>query len=49
MAYLNIRLEGLRKTMKDIRQDIRSSGRNLKPGPPAYEVLEVLLTRPNVP
>jgi hypothetical protein len=32
-----IRLEGLRKTTKNLNQDSRSSGRELKPGPPEYD------------
>jgi hypothetical protein len=30
-------LEGLRKAMKNLREDNRSLGRDLNPGPPEYE------------
>jgi hypothetical protein len=43
--YPNIRLEGLRKIMKDISQDGRSQDRYLKPGSPEYEV-GILTSRP---
>jgi hypothetical protein len=35
--YPGICLEELRKTMKDLSQDSRSPGRDLKPGTPEYE------------
>jgi hypothetical protein len=45
--YPGIFLEGLRKTMKNLRQDIRSPSRDLSPGPPEYEV-RVLTARPRL-
>jgi hypothetical protein len=42
--YPGIRLEILRKTMKNLSQDSRSPSRNFNPGPPEYE--GVLSTRP---
>jgi hypothetical protein len=41
-------LEGLRKTTKDLRQDNRSSGRDLNQGPPESEA-GVLTTEPRRP
>jgi hypothetical protein len=38
MLYPGIRLEGLRLTTENFSQDSRSPGRDLKPGPPKYEV-----------
>jgi hypothetical protein len=35
--YPGIRVEGLRKTTKNLSQDSRSPGRNLKPGSSEYE------------
>jgi hypothetical protein len=35
--YLRIRLEGLRKTTKNLGHDSRSRGRDLNPGSPVYE------------
>jgi hypothetical protein len=35
--YLDICLEGVRKTTKNPSQGIRSLGRDLNPGPPEYE------------
>jgi hypothetical protein len=43
--YTGIRLEELRKTAKILRQDSRSPGRDLNPGPTEYET-GVLATRP---
>jgi hypothetical protein len=43
--YPAICLEGLKKTMKTLSQDKRSSGRDLESGPPEYEA-GVLTTRP---
>jgi hypothetical protein len=43
--YQVICLEGLRKTMKPLRQDSQSPGRDLNPGLPEYEA-GVLTTRP---
>jgi hypothetical protein len=36
--YPGVFLEGLRNTTKDLSQGSRSPGRDLKPGPPQYEV-----------
>jgi hypothetical protein len=36
--YPGIRLEGLRKTTKNLILDSRSPGRDLNPGPSEYEV-----------
>jgi hypothetical protein len=38
--YPKIRLEGLRNTMKNLGQDSRSPGRDLKPGSPEYKLLD---------
>jgi hypothetical protein len=46
--YPGNRLEGLRKTTKSLSQGNRSTGLDLKPGPPKYEA-EVLSTLPNFP
>jgi hypothetical protein len=35
--YLNICLEGLRKTTRNLSQDSRSPCQDLNPGPPEYE------------
>jgi hypothetical protein len=35
--YPGIRVEGLRKTMKNFNQNSQSAGRVLNPGPPEYE------------
>jgi hypothetical protein len=43
-SYPRIRLEGLRKTMKNLSQDSRSRGRDLNTGLPEYEA-GVLTTR----
>jgi hypothetical protein len=43
--YPRICLEGLRKTTKNLSQDSRYPGRDLKPGPPEYEA-GALTTRP---
>jgi hypothetical protein len=43
--YCDTRLESLRKTTKHLRQDLRSTGRDLIPGHPAYKA-GVLITRP---
>jgi hypothetical protein len=37
-CYPGIFLDGLRKTTKNLSQDSRSAGRDLKPGPPEYQV-----------
>jgi hypothetical protein len=37
MYQLSIRLEGLRKTTKNLSKDSRVSSRNLNPGPIEYE------------
>jgi hypothetical protein len=42
--YPDICIEGLRKPTKNISQDSRSSGRDLKPGPPENKA-GVLTTR----
>jgi hypothetical protein len=44
-AYLHILLDGLRKTTKNLSQDIGCPDRDLSPGPPEYEA-GVLATRP---
>jgi hypothetical protein len=46
--YSGIRVEGLRKTTKDLSQDSRFPVWDLSPGPPKYEagVLTALLWRP---
>jgi hypothetical protein len=43
LMYRKICLEGLWKNTKNLSQDRRSSGRDLKPEPPSYEV-EMLTT-----
>jgi hypothetical protein len=43
--YTGIRLEGLKKTTKPLRQDSRSPGRDLNPGPLKYKA-GVLTARP---
>jgi hypothetical protein len=35
--YPGIRLEGLRKTTRNLNQDSRSLGPRIEPGPPEYE------------
>jgi hypothetical protein len=35
--YPGIRLEGLRKTTKDLNRDSQSPGRDVSPGPPEFE------------
>jgi hypothetical protein len=37
MNYFGIVLEGLRKTIKNLSQDRRSSGRDFNAGPPKYK------------
>jgi hypothetical protein len=44
-CYPDIRLEGLRKTAKDVSQDSLSPGRDLNPGYPEYEA-RVSIIRP---
>jgi hypothetical protein len=43
--YPDSYLEELKKTMKNFSQDSRTPGRDMKPGPPGYEI-GVLTTRP---
>jgi hypothetical protein len=43
--YPSFRLEGPSKTMKNLNQNSRSSGKDLNAGPLEYEAL-VLITRP---
>jgi hypothetical protein len=45
--YPGIGLEELRKTTKNLNQDSRFPGRDLKPGPTEYEA-GVLTTRPRL-